>query len=93
VHDPYAPAIVETSYAVPREKTLAAPNHPERKAAVTFLCGSVDGVGKAARAWIELMNDGVFDVVLHHRLVNPTLHPLPAGGEPTLSRMLEHVRN
>ncbi len=31
-------------------------------------------------------------MVLPHCLVNP-FHPLPIGGEPTLFRMLEQVRN
>ncbi len=73
VRDAGAAALIETSYTMPGQDALTAPDHPDRQAAATILRGGVDRIGKAQRSRIELVNDRVLDMVLHHGSVQAPL--------------------
>ena len=86
VEDPRLSALVKATNSVPREEALATPNHPECEPALSFLRCSVNGIGKAQRARIKLMNNCIGHVVLHHRNVHTIFDVLPAEGKLAGSR-------
>src|SRR5262249_53588311 len=83
-----ASAIVKTSNPVPRQKATAASNEPQGKAVRTILCCGVDSIRKAKRTGIELMNDGVLDVIAHHCGMHPIFHTLIACWQRTEGAIL-----
>src|SRR5207248_4941229 len=87
VYDPHLPPPVKASNPVPGKQALTSANCPKGEPAGPFLRRSVDGVRKAGRAWIKLMNDRIGNVVLPHCRVHTLFDVLPARRKSAASGM------